>query len=375
MTFPFSPSSPPRLHVEPLPANATVASVQRTTTERGKAAVTISAWLPDGWSTADVPTVRRGSSNDAYERFYNTYCDGCDYNCSEIDINGSDLDDLQWEDRHGVTWQISCASAYSPCAVGDGNATELQYIDWPCCAGYDEPEDDDDEEDDGDMEEDFLLGPMRFSTTRLTTSGSYPLLDTVERFTAVLQATSLRDTTWRFSRCRRVCNTYDPSQGICWGNRNTVPSSLAEAAAAYADAECNSDLLNVSQFRRNTADARSDSDFYVEHSSHLLFPIGPWQAAQAIVVADAISSPDAFLLLAASGAPVKDGIAATSARWVEELPIAEGHTFTGWRTRPLAGTHSWLIGQISTGDELIQVLLGQHSALVEPHDTPLLIPV
>lgn len=374
MTSPFSPSSPPRLHVEPLPTGTTVASVQRTTTERGQAAVTISAWLPDGWSTANVPAVRCSSSADAYERFYDTYCDGCDYNCGVRDLDSREVEYMEWEDHNGVNWQLSSATAYSPCAVNDGGSGELEHISWPCSAGYDEPDWDADADDDEDEEEDFLLGPMRFSTTRLTTNGSYPLLDAIERFTAVLQGASLRDTTWRFSQTRRVCNTYDPSQGICWGNWNTVPGSLAEAAAAYADAKCNSDLLKITQFRHNTADARSDSDFYVEHSSHLLFPIGPWQAAQAIVIADAISSPDAFLLLAASGAPVKDGIAATSARWVEDLPIAEGHTFTGWRTRPLAYANSWLIGQISTGDELIAVLLGQHSALIEPHDTPVLIP-
>ena len=373
MTSPFSPSSPPRLHVEPLPTGTTAASVQRTTTQNGQPAVTISAWLPDGWSTANVPIAGSSASSDRYERFYDRYCEGCDYNCGNRYLDGADLDGLEWEDRHGNYWQISAATACSPCSVDEGGTGELEYINWPCHAGHDNPDDDDDDDDDGDTEEDFLLGPMRFSTTRIPTSGSYPLLDTDERFTAVLQSTALRDDNWRFSRIRRVCNTYDPSNGICWGPHNTLPGSLAEAAAAYADAECNADLLKIPQFRRNTDEARSDRDFFHEYSSLLLFPIGPWHAAQAIVLADAVSSPDAFFLLAASGAPVKDGIAATSARWVENLPIAEGHPVTGWRTRPLAGANSWLIGQINTGDELIAVLLGQHSALLQP-ETPTPVP-
>ena len=373
MTNPFSPSSPPRLHVEPLPANATVASIQRITTDRGKQAVTINAWLPDQWATSEVPTTSNGGGNNANEEFYDNYCEGCEYNCDTRELDWNEVEDMEWQDDNGTYWRLSGATAESPCAVAGSGLSGLSYISWPCYAGHDEPDDDDDEEEDDDIEEDFLLGPMRFSTTRLITGiGSYELLDTSERFTAVLQGATPRDGTWRFTQTRRVCNTYDPSQGICWGGFNTIPRSLAEAAAAYADAECNSDLLPVRHFRRNTTEARLDTHFYVEFGTHLLLPTWQGEAAQAVVLADAANSPDAFLLLAASGAPVKDGIAATTARWVEDLPITEGHTFTGWRTRPLAGMHGWLIGQINTGDGVIHALLGQHSALLEPAPTPVL---
>ena len=387
MTNPFSPQQPPRLHVEPLPTGALAAAAERITHDDGQPALDISVWLPDEWAVneardsygrrinvnADNRTRNQEGSYTPFQCFERDTCSDCQYYRESIDLPYDDVEGMEWMDDDGNHWPITSATADSPCpcyshGIGD--------VIWPCPAGHDEPEpsdedyddeDDQDEDDDGDAPNDGLLhlGPTRFTTRRYLSGAVGPYLGLPLRyeFTAQLQKLSITGDDFSVSDTRRLSNTYDPSQTVCWGNGNSVPQSLEEAAAAYAQANANNDLLPVHTAARNCRLAAEDATPYGLSKLTIALPPTADEERLALVVADAATMPDAFLLLAATGAATGDGLAITAAQWVDALPLPNGQQFTGWATAPLAGGCSWLIGQTAASGTTAArfVLLGQHN--------------
>lgn len=365
MTSPFAPDAPPRLHVEALPGEAIVCGIARTNLEnsatgKSETVAVISAWLRDNWACNESYDNGRGDA-DPYDHFEDTHCDGCRYNCNDRDLDWSDLDNQTWEDHDGISWMLSSATADSPCDFGRGNCS-LRSMDWPCIAGHDEPEE--------DGEGEISLGPTRLQARRLLSPAKpWQLATGTAGWGAALQRVRFTaDGTLLGSNTLQMCNTYEPYHDICWGGGNTRPTSLDEAADTYAYAESNNDLLSVAAFRRNNEEIKA-SDHYPKTLSNLLafeLPIGSSDQL-GLVAAEAACNPDAFLLLAASGARVKDGLAACLAQWVEKLPLPNGQTFNGWLSEPLAGGQSWLVGQLATTEDATApeqafVLLGQINA-------------
>jgi hypothetical protein len=405
MTNPFSPQQPPRLHVEPLPTGALAAAAERLTHDNGQPVLDISVWLPNEWATNEardrngrrvhigathIGATRRVPSEDATEEafacFERDVCFNCRYYCTDRDLDWDDVDDMEWNDGDGNYWRLSGATADSPCPCHrDG----IDEVNWPCTAGHDEPDPSDYEDEDEDEDEDgedtgetindglLHLGPTRFTTRRYLSGACYTYLGLPQRyeFTAHLQKLSITGDAFSVAYTRRMANTFDPNQTVCWGNGNTVPQSLEEAAAAYAQANANDDLLNVHTAAHNCRLAAEDPTPYELNKLAIALPPTADEERLALVVADAATMPDAFLLLAASGATTGDGLAIAAAQWVNALPLPNGQQFTGWATAPLAGGCSWLIGQTAaTGTTAARfVLLGQHN-LQSPTPSPLPIP-
>jgi hypothetical protein len=359
MTNPFSPDTPPLLHVEPLPPSALAAGAARTTTDTGKPALEISVWLPGHWAVNDAYDNGRNSDGDEEEDFINDHCHGCDYNCDDQELDYHDCSGMEWEDSDGLTWRITSATAESPCPFGRGNP--LSDVDFPCCAGHDGPCGGD-----SDFDGELVLGPTRFTAKRLLDADVFLTLPPRSEFTAVLQRLHVTPTGMlAVSNTRRLSNTYDPSNIVCWGSGNHIPRSLAEAADAYATSEANNDLLNVRTCARNCELAADDPANSPLNQLAIPLPSGdPIRSRFALLIADSRTMADAFLLLAASGATVQDGLAIAAAEWIEALPLPDGQLFSGWLSAPLAGGMSWLIGHspnpVAHRPDLF-VLLGQHN--------------
>lgn len=358
----FNPPIPPQLHVEPLPAQAVLAAVSSAVDHNGQPSCKISAWLPDGWAINEA----RSDGSSAEDEFIEDNCSGCDYNCSDRRLDSSDLDYMTWSDDNGIDWEITAATAYSPCNFYDDG---LGGVNWPCPAGHDEPESE-------DSVVDITLGAMRFTVERRINSVRPFGTVTSKAFSAVLQRADYDDENqrWCVTSTLRAVNTYDPSNAICWGNGNDVPASLMEAAPAYASGGSNNDLLPVDAFIDNIRSL--EFQHAGEPVRGLEIPIPTDGGTYALLVASAAITPQAFLLLCASGAQQRDGLAVALAQWAQDIALPNGQSFSGWISQPLAGNHCWLAQVQPNDDEAAEgVLLGQLSIdqiqfTQEPCDSP-----
>lgn len=194
---------------------------------------------------------------------------------------------------------------------------------------------------------------MRFSARRyLAANKLFRLLPWRHDFTALLQSVTMENGAAYITTVRKASNTYEPDQAICFGD-NSAPRTLAEAVAIYSDASCNDDLLSVKKFVHNISLTRLDRP---DHAS--AFNVIPVQPAlqQALLVADATTTTQAFCLLAASGAPVDGRLATLLVSW-QTVQLPDGSTTEGWLSQPLAGNHCWLVAP--EADSPFGVLLGQ----------------
>lgn len=194
---------------------------------------------------------------------------------------------------------------------------------------------------------------MRFSSRRyLTANKLFQLLPWRHDFTALLQAIKIKHGIAYVTTARKCSNTYAPDDTICFGD-NSAPRTLAEAVAIYSDASCNNDLLSVNEFVHNISLTRSD--LFDHPSAFSVIPVQP-ALQQALLVADATTTTQAFCLLAASGAPVDGQLATLLVSW-QTVQLPDGSTTEGWLSQPLAGNHCWLVAP--EADSPFGVLLGQ----------------
>ena len=327
----FNPQTPPQLHVEPLPAGAILAAISSSVDDGyGNPLCKISAWLPDRWAINET-IVRSGTSED---EFIDDHCSGCSYNCSSISLDSSDLDDRIWVDHEDNEWPIASARATSPCQFYEDG---LRCVDWPCCAGHDEPD-----TSSRDEYENIELGAMRFTVERRIDQ-RLPFSQVDKAFSTVLQRAEFSDVEqrWYLTDYLRAVNTYEPSNAICWGSDNDTPSSLMEAAPAYASGGSNDDLLPVDSFIANIQHLRTKSTS--DYVRGLPVDIPTDGGTYALLVASAAITPQAFLLLCASGAQQRDGFAVALAQWADGIALPNGQSFSGWISQPLAGNHCWLV--------------------------------
>jgi len=338
----FSPTTPPRLHIEPLPKQAILAAVSTGLGTRGQAVAMISTWLPDRWCGMELS----GGYSDS--EFIEDNCANCEYNCDSRRLEGCGE---TIEDAEGVEWTINYAYCHSPCTFYEDG---LSGVNFPCCMGHDEP--------DGTSDDEVSLSAMCFTAWRcLDPERPFKSQDIrQDAFTAELRKAALVDGIWRQTASRRSINCYDDG-GICWGNNNDLPSSLADAADTYAEAEGNGDLLDPSSFIANndwmacTAVDRINSAIT---ELHLAVP--PADVDQALLVASAALNPQAFLLLTASGFKQQGGLVIALAAW------SEAHN--AWITRNTSSDHHWLVGVNPTDWEGNEgILLGQlHNTELQP---------
>ncbi len=335
----FSPTTPPRLHVEPLPPATYLAQVESGLGNRGQQVAVLTAWLRDGWAVTDV------EGSESAEEFIVNHCGGCDYYCDTETFDGQGE---TIEDGEGVEWRITSACCESPCPC---HADGIDYVDFPCLMGHDAPGESNDDES-------VVLAGMTFTAYRELDPRAPYALQTPDQdgIAAELCKAECIDGVWRSTDALRSINCYEDG-GVCWGRDNDVPASLADAADTYATAGGNNDLLDTASFLHNNQRARNaavpNTVFESGHRlSGLLLPIEQQGREQALVVASAAINPQAFLLLTASGCAQTNGLVAAIAFW--------SATHNGWIIHTGVADHHWLIGISPTEQEANEgILLGQ----------------
>lgn len=332
MTFnPFSPDTPPRVHIEALPEMATIASY--TLDPQG---LIISAYLPKNWAQSFIDGT--DNHNDRENEFIRDFCEECSfYTGSTIDLCDIDTS-CHYIEVNGVDCEIEEAQLVNPCpcyisGIGD--------VDFPCADGHDGPEDE------NSIESGYhSLNAMCISVVRDSRFG-------VVHHTVALQAAAEVDGVFRYSSTLRAINTY-PDDKVCWGNDNSKPTSLLEAAVTYATAEGNNDLLSTAAFIQNNMHALSVS----KHNSAIPNALPLPEGRKALIFASLKTDPTAYLLLRSTIATADDGIVCTPATWNDQRDC--------WVTPPSTSGHHWLIAHAPAGsvfdpDKLQGIILGQLS--------------
>jgi hypothetical protein len=338
------PQTAPLVHIQPLPDGYQLASgehaiTQNRVTRNTFRTVQLTAWMPDNF--ADATTTGPGSDD---EDFVDNYCKQCEHYFDEEELDRQDCSSLGLEDSNGNPIIAATATSCCPCYN-----CGLSDVDFPCAAGYADP-------DNADSEDTFSLSPMAFA------------IDVeLKRDLAIVRRTSA----W----CQKVSddglagsnfqagNTYDDDT-VCWGNDNDNPQTLSEAVATYTDAPGNNDLLSPAAFRDHRADTRRSSAVH---------PL-PGQLVRAgydaLLVATAAEMPAAFLLLRGSGVPAEQGLIVIGLEAITHI-TDDGSSVPAYQTEPTAGGRRWLVINDPaalddpSGDGL-GLLLGQLPSSPEP---------
>ena len=272
----LKPTEAPSLHIERLPDVATAAQVIADSTQ-----FTVAVW-------ASGPPMPAGSSDD-YDSFYDRNCDGCQYNCEEVELDASGEGITMDYDGHEVEL-TGTVYAHSPCSVGHEGCNSGTYF--PCPAGYDGPEDEE--------SDDLTSKNIRYSLSFECSKGlTYSHADEI-----VFQWSSVEDGKFLVSSELYQCiNTYDGGE-VCWGS-NSTPLSLNSMYQTYINAPANEDLCSFGTHEDNAYDASSCSGEPIELDAFIVTK----QQPAAVVCAYIPENPSAFMLLATSGVTVDQCVA------------------------------------------------------------------
>ena len=272
----LKPSEAPSLHIERLPDVATAAQVVADGNQ-----FTVAVW-------ASGPPMPAGSSED-YDSFYDSHCDGCQYNVEEveIDVTGDGVT-VSYED-HDVEL-TGTVYAHSPCSVGRDGCNSDTYF--PCPAGCHGPSDED--------ADDLTSKNIRYSLSFEFSKGlTYSHADEI-----VFQWSSVTDGKFFVSSELYQCiNTYEGGE-VCWGS-NSTPLSLNSMYQTYINAPANEDLCSFDTHEDNADDAASCSGDPVELDAFIVTK----QQPAAVVCAYIPENPSAFMLLATSGVTIDQCVA------------------------------------------------------------------
>jgi hypothetical protein len=269
--------------------------------------------MSDGWGYATSMT---GSRNPSYDDFVDERCNNCDY---YFDVEDGDCDDMTDNNNNPI---YSCrVESQCPC-----HSIGLSEVRFPCLGGYDEPS----EYDDDDEETEFRLPAMVFSI-HIDRKKLQPI-----RYSPINAEIQVVDAVARtVSYTLRAGNVYDDLR-VCWGNDNSIPLSLPEAISSYASSPGNDDLLPTHRFLQNACESREIDDTSFKPIKDP-FIFGP--GYDAVLIATAAYTPEAFLLLAGSGASHCNGLLMLG---LKRYQHCDGETVNGYITDPIDG-HSWLL--------------------------------
>ena len=272
----------------------------------------ITAYMPDRFGFCSSGD---GDDDDTIEEtFIADNCRTCDYYFDEVEgncYNGQTDDD----DNPIVSCRVRSQCSCHECGLGD--------VSWPCAAGYDEPNW-------GGGEDSFDLPPMAFAIDL-----AQQRLD-VRDISAWVQKISQDNGQWWTGERLRAVNAYD-TELVCWGDDNSTPSSLPEAVATYCDASANNDLLSISSFRSNTQRARTKGC-----NSGVIDALQVGPGYDALLLASATATPEAYLLLRASGFPAKNGLIIAGLTNASHT-LDDGTTVPAYLTDPVINGRSWLL--------------------------------
>lgn len=313
------PQTAPTLHIQPLPEGYLLASGEWNNytpnlSRTSYRTIRLTAWMPDNFDVCAGNDSGLDES-DIEREFEDSYCDDCCYHFGENHLDRSECDGMEDEDGNPVT----SATVVSKCpCYSEG----VDHVDFPCLAGYDGPDYDSVDQDDID------LSPMAFAIDVHPSRGWFINKGT-SAWCQKVNEDGLCSDRWRAG------NAYENDQ-VCWGNDNDTPDTLAVAAATYADAPGNADLLSPLAFTQNRHRCRQATP------SHPL----PGQLVRsgydALLVASAADTPAAYLLLRGSGIPAEHGLIVIGLIATSHT-LEDGSTVPAYRTETIADGRCWLV--------------------------------
>jgi hypothetical protein len=298
--------------IQPLPSHYLLASGSDNTVyprysdnTAGKPALRLTAWMPDRHGCLTfAENLGENDDDAAYEEFYNDNCRNCDYYFNQRTLTpqkaGVD-EEVDGNEIIDVTIQSCC-----PC-YREGVAS----VDFPCAAGYDEPE--------------------RAPFSGLS-NDTPPMAYAVD--VHPVTGERLWDGAWmqRINTVTRIgtqefptFNTYG-DRSICWGNDNTTPQDLPEIIEQVLDSPANEDLLDATTFARNRSKVR-EAVCDTQLSGSFIPP-----GDDAALLVHCGQQSIAYLLLRGSGFEAHNGVIAVGLR--RHVHEHEGQRLEGYITKP-----------------------------------------
>lgn len=259
------------------------------------------------------------------DSFLEDHCHGCEYYFETEETE--DFDYLT--DRNGN--QIISAIVESRCSC---HAYSLRDVSFPCVAGHDDPFENPQRHRQRthtvvQRVAEFALPPMGFAQD-FAPETMLPL--GIRAWTQAVDWNAYE--CWMGSRYGAI-NVFG-SELICWGS-NSYPESLPEAVVSYKDGTANDDLMSVSEFHRITQRVRQE-----EPGNPITTPVITAGYNAALLVT-AQASPQAYLMLRASGIPsAGSGVLAVGLSSCAHT-LEDGSELQGYVTAPVNGGLCWLV--------------------------------
>jgi hypothetical protein len=312
----LQPTQAPWLHVQALPEGYLLATGSHytdiaSTHINPRRYERITVYLPDGYGISDhaAPNL---DDDEIEERFFAEHCRNCDYYFEDQSGSCDGLTDNNDNPIRSCTVASKC-----PC-YEDG----VRSVDFPCEEGYSDPFQ-------SDSPGVFRLPPMAFAVDLFARDLQ------CRAISAWVQSIQRHDDQWLSGPHLRAINTFD-SDLVCWGDDNTRPVSLPEAVTTYIDAPSNDDLLPLSSFIANANRARHD-----QHVC-LITALQVQKGYDALLLASAAATPEAYLLLRGSGLPAADGLIICGLTRASHT-LEDGTTVPAYLTDPVIDGRSWLL--------------------------------
>ncbi len=312
------PTKPPEAIIHFIPKNAEFISY------RVEDNLILSAWMPDGLFTINHAV------EDSNDYFHESYCDGCERNCSSY------LDDYLDED--GVVIWEGVPGGYD-CEVYDEG-----YHGQDCPKGYEKEEE----------VFNFPVSNMVFEINLSHQGTTEPFSRQTD--TAYLCAGKLDEQNQIIATdaymASNVFGSPGDMEGICWGY-NQKPDNLSEVVLQYISTPFNNDLLRIQAFYDNCQEARRAiqcNDYLRVSDSGTYLCSGK----SALLLLDARQHISAFFQMLSAGFT-----SLPEAPHVMILPLSERtitlgtHSISGYCTDSDAVGKSWFVS--SSGEILGQV--------------------
>lgn len=304
----FQPSEAPKVHIELLPDNAKAYNVKylvhRTAPSLpGRNAVEITAW-----SSTDAPMNGKASMDP--DSFVENYCYDCPFYAEDIQYNATGEGIYVYVEGEECE-VIGDIDVNSPCPC---YANGLDEVSWPCPKDHDYPSMGDD-----DDTEDIELKHMSFAIR--VDAESRVLLEY-----AFVQRAEFVNNVVVVSNQGEAVNCYGHDGHICWGG-NSPEYTLNAISQSYSATPCNQDLTefdthNGYVYEFNELDMADTDDPNINREFGAVW-LGeaPRARPTAVVVAAAADHPQAYLMLATSGAYTANKCAYVTATFYKNLPV------------------------------------------------------
>ena len=337
----LQPTEAPRLHIELLPSRAKAAQVEYkhlTTKTYDGPSINIITWAPG----LDMPC----KAQQTLEEFSETYCDDCEYNDDEIEVSTNGSYDYEVEVNGDTRTLVGTFYTHSPCSRYDAGIGDISF---PCYAGHEPGEDNSDYY--GPLSTKYMRYTHVFRDDPFAIEDSQALQQNLEYLKH--DDDDIPDGFYA-THSTSAINCFD-NDSICWGD-NSLGDSLLQIESIYTTSDANEDLLSF-ESHDNNADEVSEMDLDIHYPDALGFSDHDHRG-KAVIVASARTMTSAFVLLGASGASLKKGVAYVTAQYYKNVAVDDDHILNVWATDVLP-TGMRLLFLQDSDEEFNCLFLGQ----------------